>query len=122
MVDNSAQHANRLTASVACRTLPEHLVRSESVREVSDAARLLLPSTPTAALPGLAALDMAARLVLPTPVRRRHLPSPAAAQTTHPRGLPKLSGAGAPDQINPTIHAGDTLVCDQKPPRSAQTD
>jgi len=120
MVDNSALHANRLTTSVACRIVPENLIRSESVREVADAARLVLASTPTAALPGLAGLDMVAWLVLPSPVR--HRPSPAAPQTTHPIRLPKLSPPGVPDRIDPIIHAGDPLVCGQKPPRRPQTD
>jgi hypothetical protein len=72
MVDNSALHgcmplhADRLTASVACRMLPENLVRSVGVRQVADAARLVLAYSPTAGLPGLAGLDMAARLVVPT--------------------------------------------------------
>ena len=120
MVDNSALHADRLTASVACRSLPENLIRSESVREVADAARLVLASTPTAALPGLAGLDMVAWLVLPSPVRH-HRPSPAAPQTTHPRRLPTLSPPGVPDRIDPIIPAGDPLVCAQKPPRRPQT-
>jgi len=122
MVDNSALHADCLTASVARRILPENLVRSESLREVADAARLVLACTPAAALPGLAGLDMAARPVLPTPVRRPHRPSPAAAETTHPRRLPKLSPAGVPNRTNPPMHAREALVCDQKPPRCPQTD
>src|SRR5262245_38778152 len=87
MVDNSAPHADRLTTWAARRILPQNLVRSESVREVADAARLVLAYTPAVALPGLAGLDMAARLFLPTPVHRCHRADPAAPQTTHPRRL-----------------------------------
>src|SRR5690349_13230318 len=115
MVDNSALHADCLTTSVARRILPENLVRSESLREVADAARLVLACTP-AALPGLAGLDRAARLVLSTPVRRGHHPSPAAPQTTYPRRLPRLSPAGVPNRTDPPMHAREALVCDQKPP------
>jgi hypothetical protein len=121
MVDNSALHADRLTASVACRILPENLIRSESVREVADAARLVLAYTLTAALPGLAGMDMVAWLVLPSPVRH-HRPSPAAPQTTHPRRLHKLSPGGVLDRLDLIIHAADALVCGQKPPRCPQTD
>jgi thioredoxin reductase len=121
MVDNSALHADCLTASVACRILPENLVRFESLCEVADAARLVL-ACPPAAMPGLAGLDMAARLILASPVRCHHHPCPAAAQTTHPRRLPKLSPAGVRNRTDPTMPAREALVCNQKPPRCSQTD